>query len=428
MIKGIIEEGVFMALLLSLLSFFQVSVDCYRFDEGYVEVWYQIPLCEAYTFPQHKSHDTTFIQYFYRFTVYEEHRHDSSSTTGVKGAHITPAQQEGYLIDYIPISLYPGTFHYLLEIELDSSTLLSQGTVEIPHDTLVFDCSDILLGKRSSEALRFHNAPLLPSISSEFLNYDTLFSYIELYGLVPDSLHYTIHYLIIDSAHIIFLDEQESRLKYAYSQIDTFSTYCNDYIDGMYTFTITVTDPASSTSLSRSKLFHIRSAQDNTAELTFYDDIQYIVDPAEFKKFNALSEHQKDVYLKQFWKDHNYAQYEKRINDADAGFSTRSFLGRNTERGLFYIKNGHPDEIEVIPMAGWARPFEVWHYYRDGYDVLFCDIKDDGNPRFVKIFRAGELIEIIEHGYFTGEEAKEEWIFDVGPGTYDHIRKEGAEF
>jgi GWxTD domain-containing protein len=428
MIEGIIEKGVFMALVLSLLSFFQVLVDCYRFDEGYVEVWYQIPLAETYAFSQHEFHDTTFIHYVYRFTMYEVHGQDSSSTTGVKGAYITAAQREGYLIDYIPITLYPGTFHYVLEVELDSSTLLSQGTIEIPPDTLVFDCSDILLGKRSSEALGFHNAPLLPSISSEFLSDDTLFSYIELYGLVPDSLHYTIHYLIIDSAHISVLDEQESRLKYAYSQIDTFTAYCNDYIDGLYTFMITVTDPASNTTLSRSKLFHIRSLRDNTAELTFYDDIQYIVDPAEFKRFEMLSQHQKDIYLKQFWKDHEYAEYEKRITNADGAFSTRSLLGRNTERGFFYIKHGPPDEIEVIPMAGWARPFEVWHYYRDGYDVLFCDVKDDGKPRFMKIFRAGELIEIIEHEYFTGEEAEEEWIFDLGPGTYDHIRKEGAEF
>jgi GWxTD domain-containing protein len=425
-IRGIIDEGVFMTLLLSLLSFLQVSAECFRFDEGYAEVWYQIPIRQAYVFSQHESHDTIFIQYSYRFTVYEEHHQDSSSTTGVKGTYITPAQQEGHLIDYIPITLYPGTFHYLLEIELDSSTLFSQGTIDIPSDTLIFDCSDIVLGRRSGEALGFHNAPLIPAVSSEFLNYDTLFSYIELYGLVPDSLYYAIHYLIVDSAHITVLDKHESRLKYAYSQIDSFTIYCNDYIDGMYTLTITVTDHASNTSLSRSKRFRIHS--DNTAELKFYYDIQYIVDPAEFRKFNMLSQHEKDVYLKQFWKDHDYVQYEKRIDDADAGFSTRSLLGRNTERGLFYIKNGPPDEIEVIPMAGWARPFEVWHYYRDGYDVLFCDTKDDGNPRFMKTFRAGELIEIIEHEYFTGEEDKEEWIFDVGPGTYDHTKKDGAEF
>jgi GWxTD domain-containing protein len=417
-----------MALLLSLFSFFPVSVDCYRFDGGYVEVWYQIPIRQVYISQYHESQDTTFIQYSYRFTIYEEHHQDSSSTTGVKGTYITPPQQEGHLVDYIPITLYPGTFHYFLEIELDSSTLLSKGTIEIPSDTLIFDCSDILLGKRSSQARAFHNARLIPSISSEFLNHDTLLSYLEMYGLVPDSLHYTIHYLVIDSAHIAVLDTSESRLKYTYSQIDTFTVYCNDYIDGLYTLSITVTDPALNTSLSRNKLFTIHSVVDNTAELKFYYDIQYIVDPAEFKKFSMLSQHHQDVYLKQFWKEHDYAQYEKRITDADAGFSTRTFLGRNTERGLFYIKNGPPDEIEVIPMAGWARPFEVWHYYRDGYDVLFCDIKDDGNPRFIKMFRAGELIDIIEHEYFKGNEEKEDWIFDVGPGTYDHIRKEGAEF
>ncbi|KPJ73305.1 hypothetical protein AMJ52_03890 [candidate division TA06 bacterium DG_78] len=417
-----------MALLLCVLSFLQVSVDCYRFDGGYVEVWYQIPIHQVYVSQHDESQDTIFIQYSYRFTIYEERRQDSSSTTGVKGAHISPMQQEGHLIDYIPITLYPGIFHYFLEIKLDSGTLLSKGTIEIPSDTLIFNCSDILLGKRSSEALGFHNVPLIPLVSSEFLNYDTLFSYLEIYGLVPDSLYYTIHYLIIDSANITFIDKKESRLKYAYSQIDTFTTFCNDYIDGLYTLTVTVNDPALNTSLSRSKPFSIRSVLNNIAEMKFYYDIRYTVDPAEFKKFSMLTKHQKDIYLKQFWKDHDYSQYEKRINDADAGFSTRAFLGRNTDRGLFYIKNGPPDEIEVIPMAGWARPFEVWHYYRNGYDVLFCDIKDDGNPRFIKIFRAGELIEIIEHEYFQGDEDKEEWIFDVGPGTYDHIRKEGAEY
>ena len=69
----------------------------------------------------------------------------------------------------------------------------------------------------------------------------------------------------------------------------------------------------------------------------------------------------------------------------------------------------------------FSLPLRVEYYlFENNYDVLFCEVKNDGNPRLIKIFKTNELLEILEWDVLEG--AEEKWLFDVAPGTYDQER------
>ena len=413
-------------ILLELISTLSLTVNCYRFEAGYVEVWYQIPISQIFSPQELKStaKDTIFIKYSYRFDIYDENKKDSSYIEGIKGTYITPKQQKDYFIDYLPVSLYPGVFSYRLEIRSGAEKSFYESKIAIPSDTILFYCSDLVLGKRNNKDFIFHKLAFTPSIISDFVDQDTLFSYLEIYGLTPDSLFYNVKYQI-NTTDNIFYERSKKRLKYADIQIDTFSVGLHDLVDGNYTFLVEVYDSALNSSISCKKAFSVKSLFDDIARMKFYSDIQYLVSDYEYNNFCHLNGYQKKIYLKKFWSKNNYWEVEKRLLEADEKFSLRLLKGRDSERGKLYIKNGPPDDIEVIAMAGWARPFEVWHYFSKGYDVLFCDIKDDGNPRLIKTFKTGELIEILQYEVYKGEQ--EDWHFEIGPGTYDKREKERPE-
>jgi hypothetical protein len=98
-------------------------------------------------------------------------------------------------------------------------------------------------------------------------------------------------------------------------------------------------------------------------------------------------------------------------------FSVGSLLGRDSERGRLYIMLGPPDEIETMSIENWARPFDVWHYYGRN-DFLFSDVRNDHNPRLIKVLRPGELTDLLNTGMREGSR-DEEWLSDIAPGTYD---------
>jgi len=410
-----------------LISLTNLDTDCYRFDEGYAEFWYKIPLSEIFSFDALFSvKDSIMKKYTYRFAIYSETGKDSVILEGIKGAIIKAERSGDYIIDHIPLYLYPGRFFYQFELSSGGARAIKKGEIEMPSDTMLFSGSDLILSKKSRQEPKFirHGIGLNPLLIPEYLHGDTLFSYFEVYGLVPDSLFYEVKYQVADSTDSIILTKKLRRLKYDYIQADTF-TMVLDFIDGRYRFLIEVFDPASDKKISRSKGFRVKIMFDEAGK-KFYYDIQYLVGPKEYKKFCQLNEHQKKFYLKKFWSKNNYWQFEKRLIGADERFSISELKGRDTERGKFYIKNGPPDEIEKFSMASWARPFEVWHYYSGGYDALFCDIKDDGNPRLIKILKAGELTEILECGFRRGAQ-NEKWLFDIAPGTYESIHRELVE-
>ena len=265
-------------ILISIIFTSPLTVDYYRFEGGYAEVWYQISVQSLFTPAelQLTPSKTIFKRYTFRFDVYNEEKGDSAHIDGMKGVEVSPGQQKNYLIDFLPINLYPGRFSYNLKIESDGERLLSRGEIEIPPDTILLSCSDLILGRKDSKnELIFHEHAFTPSIALEFMRHQMLFSYLEIYGLVPDSLYYKVKYKVMNHMNNIVFEKNDKRLKYAYMQVDTFTVDLANFIEGNYTFAIEVFDSALDQVITRTKNFKIISPFEKTAGRKFYYDIIY---------------------------------------------------------------------------------------------------------------------------------------------------------
>lgn len=398
-------------LLLTYLFFLSAPVvELYCFDDDYIELWYQIPISSVLSKAEQETlrlGDSVFVSFKYQFDIYDVSNNDSAYIEGTKGTYITAEQEDKSLIDYISASLYAGDFHYSFSInnnEYDTSFI---DTFKILPDTITLWNSDIVFGRKPDrDDILFHNFSLIPVVHSTFSDQDTLLVYLELYGLVPDSLYYQVEYQVIDSLEHTVFAKSVQRLKYDYSQVDTVDILLADFIEGTYCYRITVQDPASGGSFSSTKKFHVEYLYDEASLMPFYRDIQYLVSIGDYESFSRLSQFEKRGYLKKFWSKNDYWLFERRLLEADDEFSTHTLQGRDSERGKYYIRNGPPDKIEDKPMTNWGRPFEIWCYYTRGYRVVFCDKMSNGNPEVVKIFRPGDDI------------GDEQWLYDIAPGTY----------
>ncbi|UCG29552.1 MAG: GWxTD domain-containing protein [candidate division WOR-3 bacterium] len=398
----------------------QMDMNVYRFDRGYIEVWYQLPV--AYLVDSQRLHateDTVYDFYSYRFNIQNVDGTDSAILEGKKGVMSYGEDSGELILDYIPLSLYSGKFEYALQINARDSKAQGGGIINIPPDTIFFSCSDIVIGRFGYGDFVFHDLPFLPSIAAEFTDRERIFSYLEIYGLVPDSLFYEASYRILDEEGEVVLEQKRKVLKRDYVQIDTHSVALSQLVDGRYDYTVFIRDSSSQSSVTRIASFAIRTGGDEAGQ-EFYEQVQYFITPDEYLKFLGLSGNKRRVYLKEFWSRHDYGLLVRRIKQADERFSAGNMLGRDSERGRLYILLGAPDEIETIPIATWSRPFEVWYYYGRN-DYLFCDVRNDHNPKLIRILKPGEIAQIIETGFRDGIR-EEDWLSDIAPGTHDWHR------
>lgn len=345
-------------LLLCLISLFPLTVDVYRFNDGYAELWYEIPVAQMLSENDYSQQDTVFLQYTYRLGVHHIADNDSATITGAKGASVSPGCQNDYFVDYIPLHLYPGTFRYDLHISSGTGVFVFRNDIHILPDTSTLKCSDLVLGrKETSGNIMFHGYAFNPVLKHSYSRRDTLLSFVELYGLIPDSLFYTIRYTVVDSTETRRFEKVHKRMKQDYTQSDTNSITLADFASGQYQLVIHVDDSSSGSGVTCRQYFYL-------AETKL---------PAEIRM-------------------------EQRFREADNLFATSTLRGRDTKRGQYYSEFGPPDEIERLALAESGLILEVWHYYREGNDVLFSDIAGDDNPRLIAELRPGELMTALEFG------------------------------
>jgi len=396
------------------------DIELYRFADNYVEFWYQISINPAAE--EQTVQDSVFKEYTYRLEIHNTQCSDSGVIDGEKGAFLFPSldQNEVYFIDYIPVYLYPGIFEYKLKIEFEDYSVVYEDSFKLLTDSGQIYTSDLVVGKKCrGEIFKFHNFPFMPVINHGFQTNDTLFSYLEIYGLEADSLCYHTHYAILSNNGTPIHKKDARHLKSDYIIIDTASFYLGALVDGEYTFVVEVDDSVSRSTFSYQKPFFIKPFVADISKMQFCAEIQYLVSMKEYKKFKELSEQEQRIYLKKFWTEHNYQEFEQRLLEADEKFSTRVLKGRDSHRGKYFIKHGPPESIDDIPMNEWGRPLELWHYYTKGKDVLFCDTHEDGNPRLIAALRVNELFHILELGYYTPEDLRKwPWLSQIVPGTY----------
>jgi GWxTD domain-containing protein len=354
--------------------------------------------------------------YSYDFDIHNVYGSDSAFQQGEKNVIATVGEEEDNIVDYIPLSLYPGRFKYTLNVAARGVLVQAGGVIDIPPVEEWLMGSDVVIGRLGFGNFVFHGLGFLPAMPADFGEHEHLFSYVELYGLVPDSLDYHAAYRVCDDKGGIVLEQTKSVLKHDYMQVDTHSLVLSPLVEGAYEYVLTVLDPSSQSSVTRKSWFSVRVSDDISGQ-EFYEEIKYLVSEDEYRRYQRLNETQRKIFLKEFWSRHDYFQLEKRMIEADAKFSAGVLLGRDSERGRLYIRIGPPDEIEIMSVENWARPFEVWHYYGKN-DFIFSDIKNDHNPKLIKVLKPGEMTKLMATGFRDGTR-EEEWLSDIAPGTYN---------
>lgn len=383
-----------MMIVFVLFTFIEIKTELYIFDEGYCEFWYKIPVSHIFSMDEISGKKDTLIkEYSYEIIIFAQNHPDSTFKKGIKRAAVIAGKKTDYdyIIDYFPLYMSEGRFKYRFSISSYGEAVKADGEFEVLPDTATFYLSDpILANKNFRDSVFMRNGiPLIPLINPEYSNRDTLFSYIEVYGLVPDSLFYEIYYKIKDSLSNILLEKSFVRPKYEYKQFDTFSIYLGDYSSGSYTLNITIYEPALSQVSIKDCSFQIKERLPDITEMPYAWEIEYLVSEKEYKNFCDMDYAQQVQYLKRFWAKRNYQEFERRLLEADARFFTSFKKGRDTPMGRFYILNGPPDEVRhrVMAIGGSAAKYkrgyfdentEVWVYESKGVEVIFMDDNRDG--------------------------------------------------
>lgn len=366
--------------LLCLISVFPLTVDVYRFDDGYTELWYEIPVAQLVSPDENARQDTLFCQYTYRLDVYHVEENDSATIAGVKGASVAPGSLGDHFIDHIPLHLYPGTFRYDLHITSGTGVFVYRKDIYIPSDTLTLRCSDLVLGRKDPSGTSLHGYALSPVLKHVFSRRDTMLSFLELYGLIPDSLHYTVQYTLVDSIKTRVFEQVRRRLKHEYIQTDTHSIALAVFPGGRYQLTVHVEDSSSGYAVTRRQFIDLAAG----------------ILPGEISM-------------------------EQRLREADTRFASSTLRGRDTKRGQYYIEFGPPDDMEKFIIAQSGTHLEVWHYFGEGNDVLFSDIAGDDNPRLIAVLRPGELMTALEFGpQDPNWHMKWPWLELIMPLTRDY--------
>jgi hypothetical protein len=361
-------------------------VNAYRFDNGYTEVWYTLSPREVVSDSLTADREG-FERYSFLLQILNRENGDSARVTGEKRVRAPAVGSADGIVDYIPLQLYEGVFEYTFSVAFDFDTFSVTNDIEIPADTFLFSCSDLVLGKQERKvAFRFHKYALVPAVGQQFSRRDTLVSYVEIYGLVPDSLNYITHYRIIDSTENVAFDKHRAQRKYASTQVDTCTMPLYGFTDGTYLLSVEIEDPA-----RRTRLWCTRS-------------LIIVTEQGAVHAALSSSDTRDELQL---------------MLEADRSFSTGTVQGRMSERGVYYVAHGRPDYVERFPMIEWARPLELWHYFSTSEEVLFCDTKEDGNYQLIVVLREGEFSNILEFGLHDPEkETRWPWLFKIAPGTH----------
>lgn len=119
------------------------------------------------------------------------------------------------------------------------------------------------------------------------------------------------------------------------------------------------------------------------------EDVVWIISPEERSGFLQLNaDEERDEFMKQFWERRNPTpgssqnpakqEHYRRLQFANAHFTTAKTPGWKGDRGRIYIVYGPPDEIESHPASASAKPSEFWRYHLlhiDGVDRHNVDMK-----------------------------------------------------
>ena len=146
----------------------------------------------------------------------------------------------------------------------------------------------------------------------------------------------------------------------------------------------------------KSNITIILDAMENDELNDFLDIVGYFMTESELQTLIKSDRIEQIVQIANFFEQRDFDsettqnEFYNRLNKylaiADQQFSTRNFLGRNTDRGRVLILYGRPKDIESYNANEERLSYEIWHYDDSdkGYVFIFIN-KEDGSGMFEQI-------------------------------------------
>lgn len=129
---------------------------------------------------------------------------------------------------------------------------------------------------------------------------------------------------------------------------------------------------------------------------TVLKQLSLIAEDDEIDKMKDIKDLEKRVLaFKTFWEKRDptpgskynelKAEFYRRIRYATNHFSYLRNNGWNSDRGRVFILYGEPDQLDDYPISPNRRPYQEWHYYKEGRyrKFLFIDENEDGDYRLI---------------------------------------------
>ncbi|MEO0146295.1 MAG: GWxTD domain-containing protein, partial [candidate division WOR-3 bacterium] len=224
---------------------------------------------------------------------------------------------------------------------------------------------------------------------------DTLFYYLEVYGLSPDSGSYVVTVAVEGPDGKTLLATKPSvKPKKGESAAIAGKLGISSLAQGEYLFVAEVVDLSTGERIRVEKPFARRTEMDAYAMDPTRSFIDYIATKDELSAYRACKNPlERRAFLEGFWakrdpdpttpRNEFYDEFASRVRYADENFSQINRLGRYTDMGRIYIKYGPPDEIlsEEAPKA--RRAHIRWRYILKNWEFLFADPNNTGEYQLI---------------------------------------------
>ena len=287
-------------------------------------------------------------------------------------------------------------------------------------DDSYLSTSDLILCtflKREKEfdegSINRNGITITPNPSSVFgLGRPMLYTYGELYGFNNDNGTYTLNYKIYNQQGKELIHRGPFiKNKPGESSVETFGMNIMGLLAGRYRLRLDIQDDQTEKNAFidreffvvkeqpvdfKSNITIILDAMENDELNDFLDIVGYFMTESELQTLIKSDRTEQIVQIANFFEQRDFDsetsqnEFYNRLNKylaiADQQFSTRNFLGRNTDRGRVLILYGRPKDIESYNANEERLSYEIWHYDDSdkGYVFIFIN-KEDGSGMFEQI-------------------------------------------
>ena len=394
---------IYLCILISQGHAQKLSVDWAVFNYGapYLEIYYSCP----YSALQYiVKNDTVFALYRIHLSLKNIDKLDSISEIFNKRAFIPSfkiaEQHDMKLIDVVNYLAPPGRYLFKFTLEESLSIYSFTDTIKVPDFSQSPILSSIELSTsitKDSTGSKFtkNGFKIIPNPDLIFGQaYELAYVYFECYNLSNDTLPYELTYRILDkNKSVVKSFPSELNKKTTTSAIHTFALSTKGLVPGDYIFDVTLQDLSTGEQGTQKKQFRVVQKKTEEQALPvsvsaidtskYAREIKFLATPSEIRQYNKLNDAGKVEFLHRFWQKHNLDEFTDRLTVADEKYRSGGILGRDTDRGRIYIKYGQPDELVVHSMVENVKSHEHWYYYARGMQLLFSDIKGNGNLQLI---------------------------------------------